>query len=343
MEASSLPNASSTTWRESPGADEAAEIERLARAINGYQRLFADRGDGRPRRAFHVKSHAGMHATFAIVDEVPEKARFGVFAVPRSFNAWVRFSNGFSAGRADWWPDLLGMSVRLTGVDGPRVMDDAAGPIQDFIALNQTLLPADNGEQLFVISTAVANLLTAPWKVVRSLGFAHALRVAWWSLGLTWHRLWTNSVATETYYSNVPITIGPHAVKFKWQPRGLAAPGFAGPLSGANYLRRDLERRLAGGEIVFDFMVQFYKDPATTPIDGATEWKASDAPYLKFAELTVGQSDLAAAAAHEDEQYLEGAAFNTWHALVAHRPIGNVQRTRRAVYLSSSRFRGSWE
>ncbi len=337
-----LPPQASTTWQETPGSGEAATAERLSRAIERYQQGFADCGDGRPRRAFHVKSHAGLRATFTVSSEVPPRARFGVFAVARSFEAWVRTSNGFSASRTDWLPDLLGFSVRLLGVEGARLADDTA-TIQDFIALNQTALPAENGEQLFVISTASTRLLSAPFKIVAGLGLGRALRVAWWGLGLAWRRLWTNSVVTETYFSNVPITIGPHAVKFAWQPRSAKVAGPLALFLGRNYLRRDLARRLGAGDVLFDFLVQFYVDAVKTPIDGAAEWSGNDAPYVKFAELTIHRTELGAAAEHAAERYLDGAALDPWNGLAAHRPIGNIQRTRRAVYLASSRFRGSWQ
>jgi hypothetical protein len=338
-----VTGAASTRWVEAVGPGEAAANDRLAHAIAGFQATFARRGDGRAQRAFHVKSHAGLHATFTVSDGVPEDARFGVFAAPRSFAARVRISNGFSAARADWWPDLMGFSVRLLDVSGPRLVDDAAGAIQDFVALDQPSLPAQDGEQLFVISTSIANLLSAPFVVVRALGFAHALVVAWWSVRLAWKRLWTASAATEAYYSIVPITIGPHAIKFSWRPRERAAKRFMGPLAGRNYVRRDLARRLAGGEVAFDFLVQFYADAQTTPIDGAAAWSEAAAPCVKLGELVLARVDLDDPATHAEERALDGAAFSAWHGIDAHRPIGNIQRTRRDVYAASARYRGSWE
>ena len=179
--------------------------------------------------------------------------------------------------------------------------------------------------------------------VVRALGFAHALVVAWWSVRLAWKRLWTASAATEAYYSIVPITIGPHAIKFSWRPRERAAKRFMGPLAGRNYLRRDLARRLAGGEVAFDFLVQFYADAQTTPIDGAAAWSEAAAPCVKLGELVLARADLDDPATHAEERALDGAAFSAWHGIDAHRPIGNIQRTRRNVYAASARYRGSWE
>jgi hypothetical protein len=38
---------------------------------------------------------------------------------------------------------------------------------------------------------------------------------------------------------------------------------------------------------------------------------------------------------------LEAAVFDPWHALVEHRPLGEVQRARKVVYFASQRQRGA--
>ena len=333
--------APSTSWHEVIPDDEAAQFTNFARRINRYQQGFARRGDGQPHRGFHVKSHAGLNAAFTVLDDIPPAAKHGVFKTPRTFQAKVRLSNGFSAERPDWFPDLLGCSVKLLGVEGTKLLpgEEHAGA-QDFIALNQPYLPADTPRQLFIMSTSSANILTAPVKLVQSLGLVQTLRVLGWALGWTPRRLLTRSVTTEDFYSTVPITIGPHAVKFKWQSRQLPT---ATKLLGAswwNYLRDDLRQRLSAGELRFDFMVQFYVDPVKTPIDGAYAWKPEDAPFVKLAELAIPRCDIDSYEAKREERHLNGLSFNPWHAIAEHRPIGNIQRARGMIYQTSAKYWG---
>jgi deferrochelatase/peroxidase EfeB len=332
-------NARSASWQEVIPDTEAAQIAGFVAAINRYQRGFTRGGDGQAHRGFHVKSHTGLSGTFRVLDDIPADARHGVFKTPRSFKARVRLSNGYSDARPDWFPDLLGCSVKLEGVRGAKLLDgeEHAGT-QDFVALNQPYLPADNPAQLMVISTAPANVLTAPFKLVAGIGLPHSLRVVMWALRWSLRRIPLRSVTTEDFYGVVPITIGPHAVKFKWQSGQKPAPRPPGA-SFRNYLRDDLGQRLADGDLRFDFMAQFYVDAIRTPIDGGYAWNTDDAPFVKLAELTIPRCDIDSFEAKQDEQYLNGLSFNPWHAIAEHRPIGNIQRARRAIYQASALYR----
>jgi hypothetical protein len=330
----------SASWHEVIGDDEAARDQAFAKAINHYQQGFARRGDGQAHRGFHVKSHAALTAEFRVLDDIPPEAKFGVFASAGTFQAWIRLTNGFSAARADWFPDLVGLSVKLLGVPGRKLLDgeEQAGS-QDFIALNQPYLPASNPAQLVTMVMTAANVLTAPFKLIQGLGVTQALRVMLWTLAWTPRRLLLRSVATEDFYSAVPITIGPHAVKFKWRARPQAATN-VGHRSWSNYFRDDLRQRLADGDLHFDLLVQFYLDPVRTPIDGAYPWKVQDAPFVKLAELTVSRRDVDSEEAKREERHINGVSFNPWHAIAEHRPIGNIQRARRVVYQASAAYWG---
>jgi hypothetical protein len=335
-----LNRAASTNWVEVIPEDEAAQFGAFVRQINRYQQGFARSGDGQAHRGFHVKSHAGLRAEFRVLDDIPPEAKHGVFKSARIFPAWARLSNGFSVAQSDWFPDLIGLAVKLRGVEGPKLLDgEEHADSQDFLALNHRYVPADGPEDLVVISAAAANLLTAPVKMAQSLGWAETLRIIGWTLRWTPRRIRLRSVATEHFHSLSPITIGPHAVKYMWRPRqgDMASPPGA---SCRNIFRDDLRRRLAEGAIGFDFLVQFYVDDEKTPIDGAYAWAPEDAPFVKLAELTIPACDLDSEETKRQEVYLAGASFNPWHAIAEHRPIGNIQRARRLIYHASAKYRG---
>ncbi|MDB5686336.1 MAG: Catalase [Rhizorhabdus sp.] len=308
----------------------------FAQQVNRFQKDFARRGDGQARRGFHVKSHAGLLGEFRVLADIPAAAKRGIFASPRRFKAWVRLSNGFSNAKADWFPDLLGCSVKLEGVEGSKLVPGETHALtQDFLALNQSYLPADDAAQLMVISLATGNLLTAPFRLIGGLGLRKALRVIGWTLGWTPRRLLLRSAVTEDYYGIAPISIGDTPVKFAWISRQGWRPRGKG---WRNFLRSDLQQRLAEGDLAFDFMVQFHVDAAKTPIDGGFPWK--HAPWVKLAELVIPRCDLDAEESTARENYLNGLSFNPWHALVEHRPVGNIQRARGLIYQRSAEYRG---
>src|SRR5208282_4206657 len=162
--------------------------------------------------------------------------------------------------------------------------------------------------------------------LVRGLGLASALRVMLWTLRWTPHRLLLRSATTENFYSEVPITIGPLAAKFKWQSRQQTSAARTRGASFRNYFRDEVRQRLAEADLRYDFLAQCYVDPMRTPIDGAAEWKPGDAPFVKLAELTIARRDLDAPETKREENWLNSVSFNPWHAIAEHRPIGNIQR-----------------
>jgi hypothetical protein len=74
------------------------------------------------------------------------------------------------------------------------------------------------------------------------------------------------------------------------------------------------------------------------PIEDATvEWKEEDSPYVGVATIRIPKQTVAP----PDESRCEAAAFNPWHCLADHRPLGNMNRARRAIYPALSRLRQS--
>ena len=331
----------STAWCEDIPPGEAEQIGGFMREVNRLQCSFARRTDGRARRGFHVKSHTALRAQFRVMDDLPAEARHGVFEAPRVFPAWVRISNGFSKPLPDWFPDLMGFAVKLQGVEGDKLLPEDAGvDVQDFLALNQPYVPVSDAQQMVTISTASGNVLTAPFVILHKLGLAHGLQVIGWTVAWSLPRIVLKSAVVLDFHSLTPITLGPYAVKFKWvsrqDKRPLPTPG----ASWLNYLRAELHARLRAGDLRYDFMAQFYRDPLKTPIDGALAWGEQDAPFVKLGELTIARCDLDGEQARADERHLTGLSFNPWHGLVAHRPIGNIQRARRRIYQGSARYSG---
>jgi hypothetical protein len=88
--------------------------------------------------------------------------------------------------------------------------------------------------------------------------------------------------------------------------------------------------------------VQFYVDEAATPIeDASVEWKEKDAPFVTVARLTLPKQDLDGAHGRKVADFVEGLSFDPWHALEAHRPLGNVMRARNPAYRLSTKERGA--
>ena len=90
---------------------------------------------------------------------------------------------------------------------------------------------------------------------------------------------------------------------------------------------------------MFDFLVQFRVPGRPMPIEDATvEWRERDSPYRPVARITIPRQ---AIDGPDREAFCEAVAFNPWHSLAEHRPLGSFNRARREIYPALARFRSS--
>jgi hypothetical protein len=92
---------------------------------------------------------------------------------------------------------------------------------------------------------------------------------------------------------------------------------------------------LARAPIAFNFQVHFFVDEASASIeDPSVEWGEAIAPYVTVARRIIRRREFADAAARQFDAQVEAGGFDSQTALMAHRPLGNVMRARKVVYLA---------
>lgn len=93
---------------------------------------------------------------------------------------------------------------------------------------------------------------------------------------------------------------------------------------------------------VWELRVQLCTDLEKMPVEDATvEWDETESPYLTVATVTARAQEV-----YSDQRRVfvdELLSFNPWHALAAHRPLGNVMRARFKAYAMSTKFRHTRE
>ena len=94
--------------------------------------------------------------------------------------------------------------------------------------------------------------------------------------------------------------------------------------------RTPSQAREAQAPVRFALHVQRFVSETATPIeDGAVEWTS---PWTPVATLTIPRQNLDDAS----RDHVDGLAFSPWHAPADFRPLGNLNRARRAVYAASA-------
>ena len=70
--------------------------------------------------------------------------------------------------------------------------------------------------------------------------------------------------------------------------------------------------------------------------DSRIPWDQSRSPFVPVATITVLPQEFSSEA---QMRMCENFSFTPWHSLPAHRPLGNINRTRKTVYEAISKFR----
>lgn len=139
------------------------------------------------------------------------------------------------------------------------------------------------------------------------------------------------------YFSNTAYKLGSHNIKFSAKFCSTLRVEGVDDKTDADFLRKTMVEELKAGEACFNFMVQLQDPDKYMPIeDPSIEWKESDSPYVTIAKITIPAQQFDT---KEQHAFCENLSFSPWHALDAHRPIGELNRIRKEVYKASSQYR----
>jgi hypothetical protein len=287
------------------------------------------------RRDAHPKHHGCVRAEFRIEPDVPSDLRHGVFATPRTFPAWIRFSNGAPRAQADRRRDQRGMAIKLLDVPGEKILDDERdAQTQDFVLASCP--------RFFIrsIPDYVSFARAAEKKpAVRVLGFFFGWNPLAWKLrelrALVSSLQHASSPLGIRYWSQTPYRLGPHVVKYSAEPLG--TPPVHAPSDSPDFLREAMADHLGRQPAVFEFMIQRQADSPLTPLEDSTvEWPEGTAPFRRVATITIPVQRFDSP---EQLALAEHISYTPWHTLPAHEPLGGVNRTRLVVYRTISKLR----
>ncbi|HJT51226.1 MAG TPA: catalase family protein [Nitrosospira sp.] len=288
-------------------------------------------------RGGNTKTHGIVRATVTIRDDLPEHCRKGIFANPRSYPAYVRYSGPGPNVPADINDvGFMSMAVKLMGVPGEKLMSEEKFT-QDFITTS--------GGATFVTPNTRENAKLQYWSLVDMTLYyflnpkdSHLLDFFMQSL---WNETQYNPLGRR-YWSCTPYLLGEgQAMMYSFVPKTADVethiPGLPFGTPPFNYLRENMIKTLNEKDVEFDLMIQLQTDPHLMPIeDGSVRWPEELSPFIPAATVHIPKQKF------DTEAYLEFAKrlkMNPWHCLPEHRPLGNLNRARFRMYYELSKFR----
>src|SRR6185369_17292495 len=130
----------------------------MGEQIQQVQNELLAKNGGTIQRGFHAKAHACVKGTFEVLPELPQTVARGLFAQPKTYDAWIRLSNGISFVQRDSHHDERGLAIKVLGVKGPKLApgaDDAES--QDFNMTNNPTTIADDARGFMDFGLAIGS------------------------------------------------------------------------------------------------------------------------------------------------------------------------------------------
>jgi hypothetical protein len=304
---------------------------------------------GHAVRSVHAKAHAVLQGELTVDAGLPPELAQGLFATPGKHKVLLRLST--NAG--DILPDVIslprGLALKVFDVPGER-LPGAEGTAQDFIMINGKVflaptakkflgnlkLLAKTTDRIEGTKKAVSATLRGVRGALEAVGLEAPAAVL--SLGGAPNV----EPLGETYYSATAFRYGDYIAKFSLKPAAPAMLALTGKdieIDGRpDAIREEVQKEMQSLEAVWDFRVQLCRDLDKQPVEDSTvEWDEEKYPFLKVGTIRAAAQD--SWSVPQVKQINEETRFSIWTGIVAHQPLGNVNRARNEPYKRSADFR----
>lgn len=303
---------------------------------------FKDSGQG--LRSVHAKSHALLRGELRVL-ELPLPYAQGLFSTPKTYPVAIRISTSPGDVLDDRVSTPRGFALKVIGAEGERLPGSEGATTQDFLLVNgpaflaptahkflgSLKLLASTTDKIPRLKRAFSAILRGTEKALEAVGGESGT-----IKGMGGHPE-TNPLG-ETYFSQTPYLFGLQMAKWQIAPVSPELQALKNAPVDLNDkpdgLRAALNAHFArhGGE--WELRVQLCTDNEAMPIEDATVvWSEDASPFVPVARIVVPPQP-----AWNDARSVEmddGLSFSPWHGLAAHRPLGSINRVRRAAYEGS--------
>jgi hypothetical protein len=285
-------------------------------------------------RGGNTKTHGIVRAELIVRDDLPAELRHGIFAEPRTYRAWVRFSGPGPYVTADIDDvGFMSISIKLMGVPGPKLMEEERFT-QDFFGVSTpTFVTSNTRENAHLQKWSLKNAQIFHFLNFRNPHILNGIMQGLW--------IKTQSSPFEApYFSCVPYLLGEgQAMQYSvWPTSKTKTPIPRLPRRPPDdYLRDAMIAALDQRDVDLDFRIQRQTDPHLMPIENAgVLWPERLSPRTSVATLHIPRQQFASP---NQIAFARRLSYNPWHCIPEHRPLGNQSRARKRMYWELSKLR----
>jgi hypothetical protein len=300
----------------------------VEKSTNRLKEMFVDivqekrvsQGQYPVKRPVFLKPHGIAYAEFEVSKNLPSDLKIGIFSQEKKLKACVRFSSDTTPDSLDY-KTTCGVAIKLFGVKGEKLIEE--GDTHDFILQNHDVFFVDNAKEMTDFTAA---------GVIDKDYNSYLVKYPKTNVILNEMAKAESSSLLATYWSVLPYAFGKNKnVKYKLVPESTEKSIV---FDDADYLAKDLKRRLLNSSYKFKFMVQFSVDDKSMPIDEATvRWDEKLSKPIEVATLIINKQDITTVG---QDEFGENLSFNPWHCLEEHKPLGSISEARKVVYKASA-------
>ena len=304
---------------------------------------------GRLLRSTHPRSNACLRANVTIDPLLPPNLSEGFLKGKangeKTYKAVVRFSNAADHLSDDGARDFRGLAIKIVGVQGSRLPDPGdETDTQDILFIGHDAFFVGGPKQFldFFEACQKGGGHCHPWKNPHVLW--HLITHPRGAYNLIVGRKTYPTINDIKWFSAAPFNLGPaQIVKYSAFPCDVQAH-YNKPGEEPDYLMRRLQVTLDPahrGKLCLNLQAQVMTDPEAQPVENTLiPWDSDVARWQKLATIEIPPQTFSS---YEQQDFCDRLAFNPWHGLREHRPVGGINRTLRdvAANLQDVRFKAS--
>ena len=302
------------------------------------------------QRDAHAKSHGILRGELTILENLPEPFAQGIARTPRTYPVIVRVSTAPGSIQPDGVSGFRGLAIKLVGVEGKKVLEvDPDALTQDFLFINNPVLPTGDVAAYLKEQTLLQKMSEAPDIVQEGLtAVARTVTRVADAVGLHPPKDASGTNSPEyhplgvTYQTGAPIRWGDYMARVAVVPSSYSLQplkdSVVNTVGNPSALRDAVVEFFHTHSAEWDFKIQLNTNLETMPIeDVSVNWPEEESPHVTIAKLTIPAQEAFSPArrVYADDTL----TFNPWHALPEHRPLGSIQRSRKAAYEVSTQYR----
>lgn len=306
---------------------------------------------GHAVRSVHAKAHGILQGRLTVASGLPPELAQGMFAQPGEHTVFMRLST--NAG--DILPDAIslprGLALKVLGVDGER-LPGAEGRTQDFVMVNGPVFQAKTTDKFLTNLKLLAGTTDSMQGAKEAMSTVmRGVNTALEAVGVSSPKVQSLGGAPnvdplgETYYSVTAFRYGDYIAKFAIVPVSSdllsREKQEIDATDNPDALRQHIKGEMQLIDGVWELRVQLCRDLGKQPIEDPTvQWMEEDSPFQTVATIRAGRQDSWDEA--QVQKVNEDMRFSPWTGLLAHQPLGNINRARKSTYEHSSAFRASF-